>query len=100
MRDRLWQAASDRSGRTSEYQELCSRDRASVQFREAVHDARVVNQISATWPNRSVTPSLPAPSLRATACDAVFSRSMEWMMRSISKVENDQSIAADAASTA
>jgi len=49
---------------------------------------------------RSGSPSLLAPSRRTTACDAVFSRSMQSTILSSSKVANDQSIAAGAASTA
>ena len=34
--------------------------------------------MSARWPNRSISRSFLAPSRRATPCDGVFSRSMQW----------------------
>src|ERR1700683_5589105 len=54
------------------------------------HVSRDVTHTSAACTNSSVSCSMTAPSRRATACEGRFSRSMQWMMRSISKVANTQ----------
>ena len=75
-------------------------ERPALQTCRLLHVARRVTQTSAVWPNSSISRSGAAPSRRATPCDAVFSRSMQWITRSSSKVANAQSIEARAASAA
>src|SRR6516162_6666262 len=45
------------------------------------HESRLVTQISTVCRNSAVSPSICAPKRLATACEAAFSRSMQWTRR-------------------